>query len=227
MTVRRIVDDEMGPFVFGFYTRIYTTMEIPSWRELETLPPEEQIRIVCGRYKLWILDHAQKMVEKENTGFAILALTNSYFDMVSQLQGYVDKRIDATLDELDEFDIEKEDNRDRVKRGLRAVFDELHDDDTLAEAIVYHVRHPMAHMGLTKDRIVLQDFRAFDDKSLAEEPFVEITIRGNELIFINPRIWVARIVRHFDDFQNRLLDFKDPDHKDLRQKFLFRVRHSM
>jgi hypothetical protein len=226
MPVKRYVDNEMGPFVFGFYTRIYTTKEIPSWKALEKLSPEEQIRIVCGRYKLWILEHAQVMADKENTGFAILALTNSYFDMVSQLRGYVDEKV-GSAKERTKLGIKVENNRDRVARGLREVFDELEDEDDLVNTLVYHVRHPMAHMGLTKDRIVLRDFRAFDDKSLADEPFVEITVRENELIFINPRIWVKRIVRDFNKLEDKLLNFDDPEAEDLRQKFLFRVRHSM
>jgi hypothetical protein len=195
------LDKQIQVLVYGQRTVIYTTQEFPTRNALIKLPPDDQIAVVCERYKLWMLKIVGDLVQRPDTGYAILAILNSYFDMIAQLSG---------------FDGLKPSQR--VKEGLKLVFHELKNEPDIVNGLEDRLRNPMAHMGVTKDSIVLID--------LYTEPIVWGKFRGSEAIVINPRLWAKRIIQHFDEFSSQLLDAADPDYHKLRTNFLSRIKRS-
>ncbi len=201
MPEKKDLDTRIEVLVYGQRTVRYTTQELPTRNALLKLPPLEQIDVVCQRYKLWILDFAKELAERPDTGYAILAMLNSYFDMIASLSGYNPKGKDAT--------------GKRVKWGLSKVFPELQKYPKIADELYNRLRNPMAHMGMTKDLIVT--FTPLAD------PIEWGRFRNQPLaIFIDPRLWAKRICDHFDDFTARLLD-PDPKNEERRTNFLDRI----
>ena len=198
MPLANDLDSSIGALVYGQRTILYTTQEFPTRNALVKLPPDEQIEIVCERYKHWLLSYARKLAQEPNTGYALLALLNSYFDMIASLSGHFSERS----------------SNKRVKLGLPMVFRELATEPQVVTMLVKYLRNPMAHMGTTSDHIILID--------LYEEPIVWGSFHALEAIVINPRLWAMRICEHFDEFVNELRD-PDPKYNQRRKDFLDRI----
>jgi hypothetical protein len=200
MPVVNDLDSKIAVLIYGQRTITYTTQEFPTRNALVKLDPEEQIAIVCERYKLWMLEIADGLTENPNAGYAILAILNSYFDMIAQLSGYMGTP------------------KDRVKHGLKMVFPELQNDLGIVDLLEDRLRNPMAHMGITKDNIILID--------LYDDPLVWGNFRAVEAIVINPRLWVRKIRTHFERFTLELFD-PSPQYDQLRQDFLNRIARTV
>lgn len=195
------LDSQITILVYGQRTIIYTTQEFPTRKALLKLSPDEQIAIVCERYKLWILKVVEDLAKRPDTGYAILAMLNSYFDMIAQLSGFDNLRPGQ-----------------RVREGLKLVFHELKNEPNIVNELEDRLRNPMAHMGTTKDIIVLID--------QYPEPIVWGKFKGSDAIVINPRLWAMRIVEHFTEFSSLLLDTADPNYHTSRTNFLKRISWS-
>jgi hypothetical protein len=191
------LDSRIAVLVYGQRTITYTTDEFPTRNALLRLPPLEQIAVVCERYRFWMLNYAQELVQKPNAGYAALALLNSYFDMIAQLSGHATKG-----------------TSEPIKEGLRMVFAELKTESPIVDLLEKRLRNPMAHMGATSDHVILME--------LYEEPLVWGKFRGVKAIVINPRLWVKRISEHFEEFSSQLQD-PDPKYNGLRKDFLARI----
>jgi hypothetical protein len=199
MGLRNDLDIAIGTLVYGTRTIVYKTDEFPTRNALNRLPELERIDLVCQRYKFWILEFAEKLANEPNSGYAVLALLNSYFDMIAQLSGLRHPR---------------ERVHERVTTGLKIVFPELNGERDLAKEIYERLRNPIAHMGGTKDQIILID--------RFEEAITWGKYHNLDAIVINPRIWAKRIIEHFDNFAAELLD-SDSSNDSKRAKFLERI----
>lgn len=196
------LDEKIGVLVYGQRTIIYTTQELPTRNALSKLPQDEQIAVVCERYKMWMLQFAVELINQPNAGYAALSILNSYFDMIAQFSGH----------SHDDNSVKK-----RVEIGLKAVFPELEDNPGIATLLAKHLRNPMAHMGMTEDSIVLIE--------LYDEPLVWGSFHGEEALVINPRLWVKQISDHFEEFYAMLRD-PSPEFDELRRRFLQRIHNS-
>ncbi|MFN8448065.1 MAG: hypothetical protein U0521_05625 [Anaerolineae bacterium] len=191
------LDDRIGILIYGQSQIIYSTQEFPTRNALVKLPNDEQIALVCDRYKLWMLNIAEELTQNPNAAYAILALLNSYFDMIASLSGYANKY-----------------PKERVKIGLALVFKELAAQSHIVDLLEDRLRNPMAHMGMTKDHIILIDEY--------NEPVVWGKYHGIDAIVINARLWVKHIAQHFEEFSANLRD-PAPQFDQLRSHFLKRI----
>ncbi len=191
------LDSKIDVLIYGQRTVIYTTQEFPTRNALVKLPPDEQISLVCERYKLWMLDIANELALNPNAGYAILAILNSYFDMIAQLSGFANIKPE-----------------ERVLIGLKNVFPELNAEPDILAEINKNLRNPMAHMSITKDNVILID--------LYDDALVWGNFREVRAIVINPRLWVKRISEHFEEFCVNVSDL-EPRYDQLRKHFLARI----
>jgi len=195
MPEKNDLDSKITSLIYG--VRVYVTQEFPTRQALIKLPPDEQIEVACGRYRFWVLKHAQELAEQPDAGYTALMVLLSYFDMIAQLSGVIGKP-----------DV-------RAEEGLKLVFPELVKEPQIVDEIVMRFRNPLAHMGATRDHVILIE--------LYDEPLVWGTFKGvPNVIVINPRLWVKQIIQHFDQFEANL---RNPDSKydQLRKDFLNRI----
>lgn len=193
------LEQRIGTLIYGIRTITYTTHELPTRKALIKLPEEEQIAVVCERYKYWFLAFAEKLEQEPNAGYAILALLNSYFEMIAQLHGNQEQGKGKT--------------RGLVIAGLKLVFPELAENDAVATEIYERLRNPLAHMSATRDHVIL--IAAYD------QPLVWGKHGEVDAIVINPKLWSKAIREHFDQFYLRL---QDPN-SELRHRFLERIHN--
>lgn len=191
------LDSKIEALVYGQRNIVYVTQEFPTRNALVKLPEDEQIDLVCQRYKFWTLRFAEELSQRPDGGYAALLLLNPYFDMIASLSGYATEKPET-----------------RVKNGIPMVFPELATESKVVEELFERLRNPMAHMGITRDRIILLDE--------FEEAIVWGPYRGTDAIVINPRLWVKRISQHFDEFTARLRN-QSPENDALRGHFIKRI----
>ena len=106
--------------------------------------------------------------------------------------------------------------KDRVKSGIPLVFKELGSHPDIVELLEDRLRNPMAHMGITKDHVILIDYY--------DEPIVWGKFRNEDAIVINARLWAKCICEHFEEFSSNLKN-PSPVFDDLRQHFLQRIKN--
>jgi len=169
------------------------------------LTVDEKIDAFYQRYTVWVLSYAKRLLDDPDSGFAVLLLLNSYFEMIAcRLEG-----VPASV------------RRDRKsgynpgehwKAGLQEVFPEIerlgNGEDTCKQ-LYLSVRNELAHDGFISKPVGLsEDYR---DAITFGEPGQAVEIS------INPRGWCARICDHFDQY---IAQLKDPGNQTLREKFL-------
>ncbi len=106
--------------------------------------------------------------------------------------------------------------KDRVKTGMTLVFKELGSQPNIVELLEDRLRNPMAHMGITKDHVILID--------LYDQPIVWGKFHNTDAIVINSRLWAKHICEHFEGFASDLQD-PNPIFNNLRQHFLDRIKN--
>lgn len=175
----------------------FTVQQFPISKYFQTQPDsayEHMVEIFEWRYRFWILKFAKELSADPDGGFAVLVLLNAYFDMIAQLHGH---------------------GRSEVEEGLKLVFPELASESKVTSSLKYNLRHAIAHMGLTTNIILKEEYN---------DPIVWGPYRGNEMVIvINPRLMFEHIKSHFENYIAALKD-PDPRNDDLRTKFLARIR---
>jgi hypothetical protein len=155
---------------------------------------EAIVDIFEWRYQYWILQFAERLSEDANGGFAVLVLLNAYFDMIAQLHGH---------------------KWGEIEEGLKLVFPELESEPKVTKYLKKHLREAIAHMGITTNIILKEDF---------SDPIVWGPYRGEPMVIvISPRLMFVHIKSHFEKYTASL---RDPSAKndDKRRKFLKRIR---
>ena len=161
----------------------------------------QQITIFYKSCKEWLLKYADILSEDEGAGYAILALLNSYFETIAQLQKAKIKNRKKETEELYLY-------------GVREVFkEELKNAPPEVLVILYKkVRCSIAHRLLAGKNVMLSGERA--------EPIAwEFDQGRNPLVIINPNLWLKRVYQHLEKYVDEL---KKDD--ELYKKFASQIK---
>jgi hypothetical protein len=186
--------------------RAYASTISPHFRRMDFGPasptPAQIIAIFADRVNGWQIDVADRLIKSdEHSGFAVLAIVMSYFEMIGKhLTGY-----EGTGAVGEHF-----------RAGFDSVFQEVDPAERgrFADRLYKGVRNGLYHDAITTSGIVLA--REPDDRRiLAERATVDDAIE----VVVNPELLVARIRTHFAAYVAALLD---PSNAELREAFLRR-----
>jgi hypothetical protein len=160
------------------------------------LNTDQKIQLFADRVRGWQLDIAQSLDAHPHSGFAVLSIVASYFEMIAKYEdGYLDRHR----------------SEEYFNRGVRSVL-EPHiqpegstiSDETLH--ILYdEVRCGMYHAGMTGPRVVI-----------TRNPAVGIMREDHGHLVINPYALVEVVQTHFSNY---VVSLNDPTNADLRENF--------
>lgn len=151
-----------------------------------------KIRIYEDRVKGWFLDHAKTLLKEKHADFIVLMICTSY------LEGY---------QQFKEGISSKGKSQEMIKRALTSIFPISKEQEFVLDAFVEGVRNGLFHDGMTKERI-----------SISRDSHAPMIIKEDfgGMILINPILffWVIE-----EDFKEYLDELKNPENKELREKF--------
>jgi hypothetical protein len=169
---------------------------------------EEKIAIFADRVRGWQLDIAERLARAEqHSGFAVLAITFSYFEMIAKHeQGHVDRN-----------------PPEHFAQGARSVFAPLLLNpatgvtDEVVSKLYTHIRCQLYHEGVTGEGVVLTG--DVMQAELGNRVKVEIPIwrpEGSDHVFVNPVVLVVWLQRHFSQY---VMHLTDPVNAAARERF--------
>jgi len=137
---------------------------------------DKKIEIFQDRVNGWMLDIAKQCNEIPHSGFAVLSIILSYFEMIGAFN-----KGDTDHTGSNEF-----------KDGIRLVFQEFKNHDSELGELYRLCRCGMYHIGMVREGILLDNY----DKPLSLE---------NNVWKIDPAKLVERITEHFNnDYLNQI-----------------------
>jgi hypothetical protein len=136
------------------------------------------------------------MLEHKHSGFAVLLVATAYFEMFARLRAGDTSTTNAS---------------EAFHTGLRAVFPEFEPEDE--KRLLRDLRGGLYHTGMTGPSILLtEDF---------PEAIVHDFWEGSPVVRINPRTFVQRIMKHFEEYVSSLHDPANVKARDNFQKYFF------
>jgi len=145
---------------------------------------DQKIDVFADRVRGWQLDIAQQCASIPHSGFAVLHIVTSYFEMIAKFKaGYA----------------QSGGSKRYFKEGIYDVFPDLRNlpqnlQDAVIEKLYEDVRCGLYHGGITGPSIILTGD--------VKEP-----IAGNDSqIIINPRLFVSSIQENFNSYIQKLRD---------------------
>ncbi len=181
----------------------YRDSDIPAKITIETL-----IHLFADRVNGWQLDIAEKCYQIPHSGYAVLSILFSYFEMM----GRVDKGYTGTRD-----------TRINFRHGFEMVFGPHVSASPIpgvslgeiADLLYFSVRNALYHKGFVGNRIILD-----------ETPVSALTViesNNNDFVInIKPSEFIRVIKMHFGNYVMMLLD---PDNEEKRTLIAREVVH--
>lgn len=166
---------------------------------------DQEIEVFADRVKGWQLDIAQQCIDNiRHSGFAVLHIVASYFEMIAKFQ--------------DGFAKEGK-SQEYFKKGVYSVFPALHNyprevSDRLLNKLYEDVRCGLYHSGITGSDITIN-------------PNLDAAIGFSEdaqRVVINPQKLVPALQQHF---QSYIRELRDSRKQDLRDKFEARFNYQL
>ena len=167
----------------------FQDIDFPSEMSLD-----QKIEVFADRVTGWQLNIAQKCADIPHSGFAVLSIVFSYFEMIAKYQdGY------KGVDKVQEY----------FKKGFVDVYPTLSNEpqdirEKILEKLYYDVRCGMYHNGITGPDIELSDFD------------FPVAFVSPSTIRINPHRLAPSLRQHFQSYIRQLRDHRN---EGLRHKF--------
>lgn len=177
-----------NPPVFAISPK-YTTLDFPNGMTLEN-----KIDVFVDRIEGWQIGIAKQIIQHEiqNSGFAILHIIFSYFEMLGKyLPGYIG------------------DNKSKAnfKRGVKATFPEIGtEEEDFLNTLYKSVRNGLYHLGMTKINTMLS---CGIPTSIGFNP-------EKKLLVICPDLLVKDLDIRFHDY---IAELRNPNKMELRKNF--------
>jgi hypothetical protein len=148
-------------------------------RSLNPQEINDKITIYKRQVEGWFLDHASKLVKKDDAGFVVLMICIAYIEGVEQYMG---------------GQFSHNNSKVFFKRGLRRIFGLENVSEKNLDEFYSQVRCGLFHSGMTEHKVIISN------------EYEQIIDFSNDMIRINPKLFLDKIKKDFGNYLDRLRD---------------------